>query len=158
MSVQILLNLCIAFVWMFFHNSWNVGTFFIGYLVGMGLIFALRRFLPSKLYFRKIIPIIKLILLFFKELFLSSMFVAKELLRPKLTIRPGIIAVPTKLRTDWEIATFACLITLTPGTLTMEVSPEGDTLYIHSMDIFDTEESVRQIKDTFEKAIMEVSR
>jgi multicomponent Na+:H+ antiporter subunit E len=158
MPIQILLNLVIAFVWMFFQNTWDGGTFIIGYLVGLGLIFVLRRFLPRELYFRKVIAVTKLIILFIKELILSSMFVAKELLRPKLNIRPGIIAVPTKLKTDWELTIFACLITLTPGTLTLEISPEGDVLYIHSMDIHDTEKVVMQIKNTFEKAIMEVSR
>ncbi len=158
MAIQLLLNLLIAFIWMFFHSAWNFGTFVLGYLVGLGLLFVLRRFLPGELYFRRAYAIMKLLLLFLKELILSSWFVAKEVLRPKLNIRPGIIAVPTRLRNDWEITTFACLITLTPGTLALEVSPEGDVLYIHSMDIPDTEEVVKQMKDTFEEAIMEVSR
>jgi multicomponent Na+:H+ antiporter subunit E len=158
MPLQILLNLGIAFIWMFFHNTYDGGTFFIGYLIGMGLIFALRRFLPQKLYFGKVIPIVRLIILFFKELILSSISVAKEILRPKLNIRPGILAVPTKLKSDFEVTLFACLISLTPGTLTLEVSPEGDVLYIHCMDILHVEDSVNQIKNTFEKAIMEVSR
>lgn len=158
MSVQILLNLTIAFIWMFFHNDWTVGTFTIGYMVGMALIFGLRRFLPQQVYFSKMIPITRLILLFGKALVLSSLVVAREILRPKLRIRPGIIAVKTELKTDLEVTLFACLISLTPGTLTLEVSPEGDVLYIHAMDIFDVEQSVNEIKATFERAIMEVSR
>jgi len=158
MPVQILLNLGIAFIWMFFHNTYNVGTFFIGFLLGMGLIFAMRRFLPQEIYFRKVIPIARLILLFIKELILSSLVVAREILRPKLRIRPGIIAVPTKLKSDIEVTLFACLISLTPGTLTLEVSAEGDILYIHCMDILHVEDSVNDIKNKFEKAIMEVSR
>ncbi|GIQ70147.1 Na(+)/H(+) antiporter subunit E [Xylanibacillus composti] len=158
MAIQLLMNMLIAFVWMFFHNAWDFGTFVLGYLVGLGLLFTLRRFLPNELYFRRAYAIVKLILLFIKELVLSSWFVIREVLRPKLNIRPGIIAVPTRLKSDWEITTFACLITLTPGTLALEVSPEGDVLYIHSMDIPDTEEVVRQMKETFEEAIMEVTR
>lgn len=158
MPMQILLNLTIAFVWMFFHNTWDGSTFFVGYLIGLGLLFMLRRFLPQEFYFRKGVAVLKLLGLFLKELLLSALFVAKELLRPKLNIKPGIVAVPTKLRSDLEITIFACLITLTPGTLTLEVSPENDVLYIHSMDIADTEQVISQIKNTFEKAIMEVSR
>lgn len=158
MPVQILMNLTIAFVWMFFHNTWDGGSFVIGYLIGLALLFMLRRFLPQEFYFRKGIAVLKLLLLFLKELLLSALFVAKELLRPNLNIKPGIVAVPTQLRTDLEITLFACLITLTPGTLTLEVSPEKDVLYIHSMDIPDTEQVIAQIKNTFEKAIMEVSR
>src|SRR5690606_33232595 len=116
MPVQLLLNLVIAFIWMFLHNTWDGGTFVIGYLVGLGLLFALRRFLPQELYVRRVVAIIKLVLLFLKELVLSGLFVAKELLRPSLSIRPGIVAVPTQLRTEWEVTLFACLVTLTPGT------------------------------------------
>lgn len=158
MPFQILLNLGIAFVWMFLHNSWDVVTFFIGYLLGLGLIFLLRRFLPYDFYIKKIIAIIKLFLLFLKELVLSSVIVLRQVLSPKLDIRPGIFALPTQLKGDWEVTTLALLITLTPGTLTLEVAPEGDILYIHAMDIPDAEEAISQIKNTFEKAIMEVTR
>jgi len=158
MAMQILLNLGIALIWMFFHNSYSVGTFTIGYLIGIGLILVLRRFIPGRLYFGKLFAIFKLILMFIRELILSSLNVAKEILRPRMIIRPGIIAVPTQLRTDIEVTLFACLITLTPGTLTLEISPDNDVLYLHCIDIHDVQESVDAIKNTFEKAIMEVSR
>lgn len=158
MYKQIFVNLSIAFVWMFFFDSWNFSTFFLGYLLGLALIFALRRFMQEPFYFKKVYALIKLLLLFLKELILSSWVVLKEIIRPRIDIRPGIIAIPTKLRSDWEISTFAMLITLTPGTLTLEVSPEKDVLYVHSIDIKDTEKTIEQIKNTFELAIMEVSR
>lgn len=158
MPFQILLNIGIAFVWMFLHNSWDVVTFVIGYLLGLGLIFVLRRFLPYEFYMRKVVAMVKLLLIFLKELVLSSVSVLKLILRPKLDIRPGIFAFPTHLKGDWEISTLALLITLTPGTLTLEVSPKGDILYIHAIDIHDAEEAIAQITNTFEKAIMEVTR
>lgn len=158
MKQQILLNLAIAFLWMFFFNTWNASMFFLGYCVGLGLLYALRNFLPRELYVWKVYAIVKLLLIFLKELVLSGYFVMKEILRPKMDIRPGIIAVPTHLKSDWEITLLACLVTLTPGTLALDVSPERDVIYVHSMDIPDTEEVIRQIKNTFESAIMEVSR
>jgi multicomponent Na+:H+ antiporter subunit E len=50
------------------------------------------------------------------------------------------------------------LITLTPGTLVVDVSPDNKILYIHAIDIDDAKETIDSIKNTFEKAIMEVSR
>lgn len=117
MKQQILLNLAIAFLWMFFFNTWNASMFFLGYCVGLGLLYALRNFLPRELYVWKVYAIVKLLLIFLKELVLSGYFVMKEILRPKMDIRPGIIAVPTHLKSDWEITLLACLVTLTPGTL-----------------------------------------
>lgn len=155
---QILLNLFIALLWMSLHNSWHLSTLIVGYLVGLLLIFALRRFNHQQFYFRRVLAIVRLLLLFFKELVLSSFFVLKEILRPTARIKPGIIAVPTHLRSDWELTVFSMLITLTPGTLTLEISEKRDILFIHTMDIADTELVVKQIKNTFESAIMEVTR
>lgn len=157
MPFQILLNLIIAFVWISL-TTWNTPSFFLGFLIGLALIFTLRRFFHYKFYLIKVLAIIKLLLLFLKEIVLSNIMVAKHVISPKLNIRPGIFAFPTELKSDWEITTLACLITLTPGTLTLEVSPKGNILYIHAIDIPDAEEVILQIKNSFEKAIMEVTR
>lgn len=158
MPFQILINLMVAFVWMFLNNNWSASGFIIGYLIGLALLFLLRRFLPYDFYLKKIWAIVALFLLFIKELVVSSYVVIKQIISPRLDIKPGIFAFPTELKTDWEITTLACLISLTPGTLTLEVSPDNKILYIHAMDINDVNEAIEQIRNTFEKAIMEVSR
>lgn len=158
MGHQILLNLIIAFVWMFFYSDWSPQRFILGYLIGAVLIGLLNRFWEQDFYLRKIWSVFKLLVLFLKELVVSSFTVIGQVLSPKLNIRPGIFAYETKLKTDWEITVLACLICLTPGTLTMEVSRDKRTLYIHAMDIKDTDSVTSQIRNTFEKAIMEVTR
>lgn len=158
MAFQIILNLIIAFVWMFLNNEWDFSSFLTGYLLGLAFVFALRRFFRQAFYLRRLWAIWKLLLLFMKELVLSNVTVIRQVIRPKLNIRPGIFAFTTELDSDWEVTLLACLITLTPGTLTLEVSPDQRTLYIHAMDIHDAELLAEQIKDTFEKAIMEVMR
>lgn len=107
---------------------------------------------------KRIWAIVKLLVLFLKELFLSSYSVLKHIVRPKRTYRPGIFAYETELKRDWEITLLSCLICLTPGTLTLDVSRDGRILYIHAMDIDDVDEASDQIKRTFEKAILEVTR
>jgi multicomponent Na+:H+ antiporter subunit E len=103
--------------------------------------------------------ILKLIILFIKELFVSGFIVVLQILRPGLRhLQPGIFAYRTELKSDWEITLLSCLICLTPGTLTLEVSRDGHTLYVHAMDIRDKEAVTEQIRSTFEKAIMEVTR
>jgi len=107
---------------------------------------------------KRIWAVIKLLALFMKELFLSSFAVLKHIVRPKRTYRPGIYAYETELKRDWEITLLACLICLTPGTLTLDVSRDGRTMYIHAMDIDDLELASEQIRNSFEKAILEVTR
>jgi multicomponent Na+:H+ antiporter subunit E len=158
MAYQILLNFIISFLWLFLNNDYHVSTFFIGYILGLGIIFALRRFFNNRFYFRNIIAVIKLILIFLKELILSNIEIFKIIIRPKLNINPGIFALPTELKRDWEITVLANLITLTPGTLVVDISDDKKILYIHAMDIKDVDEAIHSIKNSFEKAIMEVSR
>ncbi|MGG4096483.1 Na+/H+ antiporter subunit E [Paenibacillus lautus] len=158
MGHQILLNIIIAVVWMFLNNNWSPQQLIIGYLIGILLIYLLRRFWPNDFYLRKLWSIMLLLLLFLRELLKSSITVIGQILRPKLNVRPGIFAYSTELKSDWEITVLSCLICLTPGTLTLEVSRDGQTLYIHAMDIEDVEELQNQIRDTFERAIKEVTR
>ncbi len=158
MAFQIILNLIIALVWMLLHSTIDASTFIIGYLLGLLFIFGLRGFFNQPFYLKKVWAIWKLFVLFLKELILSNITVIKHVLKPKLNIRPGIFALETELKSSGEITLLASLITLTPGTLTLEVSPDQKTLYIHAMDIEDAEELVQSIKDSFEKAIMEVTR
>lgn len=107
---------------------------------------------------KKMYAIIALLILFLKELLLSNITLIKQVLRPKMDMQPGIFALSTELEGNWEITALALLITLTPGTLALEVSTNNDILYIHAMDISNADEAIAQIQNTFERAIMEVTR
>ncbi len=158
MAFQILLNILIAIIWMFLSETFTFSYFFIGFLIGMLLLFLLRRYIPGTFYARKLNAILKLIFIFSRELLLSNLEVIKVVYRPNIDIQPGIIALPTELRTNWEITLLANLITLTPGTLSISVSNDHQLIYIHAMDIRDKDEIIYSIKNTFEDAIMEVTR
>ncbi|MEF3312153.1 Na+/H+ antiporter subunit E [Paenibacillus sp. GYB004] len=158
MALQLLLNLIIAFVWMFLFNDWSFQRLLVGYLLGVLLIGLLHRFWRHEFYMKRLWAIVKLLLLFVKELLISSFAVMVQIVKPRLSIRPGIFALKTELKSDWEITILSCLICLTPGTLTLDVSKDGQILYIHAMDIEDADELSKQIKETFEKAILEVTR
>src|SRR5690606_33583025 len=122
------------------------------------LLFITRRFFNSRLYIWRVWAAIKLTLLFIKELTLSNISVLLLVLRPKLELRPMIFAMPTELEQEWEITLLSSLITLTPGTIVLHVSDDQRTLYIHAIDVEDVDEAIDSIKNSFEKAIMEVSR
>jgi multicomponent Na+:H+ antiporter subunit E len=158
MAFQILLNFILAFVWMFLKTSYSPASFFVGYFFGLLIIYIFRRFFTSRFYLLRVVAVLNLIYIFTLELILSNIAVLKAVLRPKLNIKPGIFAFPTELKEDWEITMLANLITLTPGTLVVDVSPDNRILYVHAMDITDADEAIQSIKNTFEKAIMEVSR
>lgn len=158
MALQILLNIFIAFTWMFLTNSYDFASFFGGFLIGLFMILVLRRFFNHRFYLWNVYAVIKLLLLFIKELILSNLEILKIIIKPKLDVRPGIFALPIDVKKDWEITVLANLITLTPGTLVIDVSDDRKLLYVHAMDITDVDEAINSIKNSFEKAIKEVSR
>lgn len=159
MPFQITINLIIAFMWMLLTESYSGSSFIIGYIIGILMLLVLDRLVPGRFYGIRALKIIQLILLFIKELIISNLDIVKLVYKPKLDdIEPGIFAMRTELKSAWEITLLANLITLTPGTLSIAVSEDNQTIYIHAMDIDDIEASVQSIKNTFEKAIMEVTR
>ena len=92
--------------------------------------------------------------LFLKGLALSVREVTLTVLDPKRANRSAIVAVPLGLKGDAGITLLANMITLTPGTTSLHVSEDRSTLYVHVMNVSD--DSVRQIKDGFERSVKEV--
>ncbi|MFJ5767738.1 Na+/H+ antiporter subunit E [Lysinibacillus sp. NPDC093210] len=160
MAMQFILNLFIAALWLLLQDEITpqFSTFLMGFIVGIGILYAMHRFYGTQFYLRRVFSIIKLLWLFNWELLLSSYNVLKQITTPKLNITPGIFTYKTELNGDWEITALALLLTLTPGSVVMEVSEDGDMFYIHAMDIEQSKDAVVRSIGKFEKAIMEVTR
>ena len=160
MLVQFILNLVIAALWFLLNDDPNadITTFMTGFFIGVLILYAMHRFFGQHFYLRRVLKILKLVLLFIKELLLSSYSVLKQVLNPKLNIAPGIFTYETRLQGDWQITALALLLTLTPGSVVMEVSEDGRVFYIHAMDIEKSKETVVRSIDKFEKAILEVTQ
>ena len=86
----------------------------------------------------------------------SSLRVAYDVLTPTLHMRPAIVAIPLDAETDLQITILANFITLTPGTLSLDVSPDRKTLYVHAMYVDDVDAFRREIKEELERRVIEV--
>lgn len=160
MPIQFILNLFIAFLWMLFKDEdvFRLPTFVIGFLVGIVIIFLMRRFFGGQFYLRRLFSIIKLVIIFISETLQSAVVVIKQILAPEIKIKPGIFRYETILESDPEVTMLALLLTLTPGSVVMEVTPAGNVFYIHAMDIEKNKYDLIRSLNKFEKAIMEVTR
>lgn len=160
MPTQFLLNIFIAVLWMLLkdENEAHFTTFFTGFLIGILILYLMHRFFGMQFYLKRIFAVGKLVSIFVWELILSSLLVLRQICSPKLNITPGIFTYKTALQGEGEITTLALLLTLTPGSVVMEVSPNGRKFYIHAMDIEKSKGSVLRSIENFEKVIMEVIR
>jgi len=154
------LNIFMALVWIFLTGELNLVNFFEGFVVSFIVLFVVRKSLPNDNYFRKIPKVIGFIGYFLKELIVSNLILAYDIITPKDYMTPGIVAIELDAKTDFEITLLASLITLTPGTLSIDVSDDKSKLYVHSVYIKnkDVSEFKKSIKNGMEKKLLEVLR
>lgn len=93
--------------------------------------------------------ILSFALWYIKEFLMANIHVTADVLRPKsrAKMRPAIIAVPAASRSDAEWTVISCLITLTPGTMTLTISREHQVLYVHGMFVESREALVSEIQE-----------
>lgn len=148
----------LALIWVAISGSYSIPNLAFGFAIGWIVLFLVR---DQRLTTNTVIRPWALLLLtglFIKELLLSALRVARLVLSPRMDIKPGIFAYPLKVDRDFEITLLANLITLTPGTLSVDVSEDRRTLFVHGMDCSDTEQARREISQGFERRILEAFR
>ena len=119
----------------------------------------LSSWLYQRDYFRKLPKGVNFALFFLKELLIANVKIAFDILTPRYYMNPTVIAIPLRIRTNFEIMLLANMITLTPGTLSIDVSKNRKILYVHALYVKDddVEKLKQQIKDGFERRLIELT-
>ena len=154
----LLLNVTLSLAWAFAAGDLTAGRLAQGFALGYLALALTGRAIGAGVYLRKSIALAKLVAYFLKDLVTANLRVAFDIVTPHHYMRPGVVAIPLDVETDIEITLMGNLITLTPGTLALDVAADRRTMYIHSMYIKDPEELRREIKDGLEKRILELMR
>jgi multicomponent Na+:H+ antiporter subunit E len=153
-----LVSVVLALIWVLITANSSELNILLGWLIGLAALWFIRERLVTPQFFRKLRQSIALLALFFYELFLSAIRVAILVIMPnmKAHLKPGIVAFPLSVKSDNEITLLANLITLTPGTLSVDVSRNREILYIHALSVENKSELITSIAKGFEKKIIEV--
>lgn len=158
MTSLFLINILLMLAWAAVTGSFSEVNLAFGFLLGFGALFLIREQVGTGEYTNRVAKGFALALLFVYELVLSASRVAMIVLRPRIKLQPGIIAFPLTVDRDFEITMLANLITLTPGTLSVDVSEDRKILYVHCIDVPDPQATIDDIKNGFERKILEVFR
>ncbi|MCL4302664.1 MAG: Na+/H+ antiporter subunit E [Anaerolineae bacterium] len=151
-----ILNVLLALAWVALTGQFTPVNLVAGFGLGYLLLWLVRPARETAGYFRKIVRVVSFFFFFLGELLIANLRVAYHVIRPSLTMRPGVVAIPLDLKSDAEITLLANLITLTPGSLSLDVSTDRRVLYVHAMYIEDVETFRREIKEGFERRVREV--
>lgn len=152
-----LLNIMLAIAWAALLGEFTGTNIIAGFVFGYLMLWVMQFvFAGSSSYFVKVRQVITFVILFLRELIKANLRVAYSVLAPNSQMRPGIVALPLDVKTDAEITMLANLITLTPGTLSLDVADDRSVLYVHGMHVYDLDEFRRDIKDVLERIVGEV--
>ena len=151
-------NIILALLWALLSGEISQFSLVTGFVLGYLVLGMMATQASEKSYFKKVRQTFSFILEFLKELGLSTYRVVYDILTPTHYMKPGVIAFPLEAKTDAEITMLANVITLTPGTLSLDVSEDRKTLYIHAMYIDDPDALRREIKEGLEKKLLEMMR
>jgi multicomponent Na+:H+ antiporter subunit E len=150
-----LLNIMLALAWAALLGEFTTTNFVAGFALGFFALWVMQYIISGTNYFIKARQIITLVGVFVWALIQSNLRVAVSVLSPLDKMQPAIVALPLDITSDAEITLLANMITLTPGTLSLDVSNDKRTLYVHGMHVYDLEAFKREIKDGFERRVRE---
>ncbi|MDE0839339.1 MAG: Na+/H+ antiporter subunit E [Kiritimatiellae bacterium] len=156
--MTLLSNLGISVLWVLITGNFNTLNLIFGFGLGYVLLGAMRTEDQDRSYFRKARQSAWFILRFFIEMITASTKVAYDVITPHNYMTPRIIAYELEAKTDLEITLFANAVSLTPGTLSLDVSDDRKVLQIHAMYVDDEAKLIKSIRDTLERPLLQVMR
>ena len=129
----LLLNVLLALAWAAATGEVSLRGLAVGFGLGFVILWGTQGVLGSSPYFAKVGQVVRFAFFYLGQLILANLRVAYDIVTPTHYMHPGVVAVPLDARTEAEVSLLANLVTLTPGTLSVDLSPDRRTLYVHAM-------------------------
>lgn len=152
-------NLLLALLWASLIGPFTPTNLALGFVVSYMLLRACVRTRCGSAYSRRALALIFLAVYTIYELIVANVRVAYYTVSRLSALRPCVLAVPIREGlSDGEITLLSSLITLTPGTLTLDIADDRSALFVHFMHVEDPKAAIAQIRDGFERRVLEVTR
>lgn len=152
----LLLNLLLAIAWASLTGGFGPFDLLFGFLLGYLVLWLITRMGKPVKYFRQIPLVLGLLGYFLFDLVRANLRMAGIILLPKMKLRPAVIAVPLSLNSEAAIILLANMITLTPGTLSLDISTDRRMLYLHTVYLDDPEQFKLKLMDGYERRLKEL--
>jgi len=157
MVKQFLMNLLLSFIWVALTGSMYYSNFLFGYLLGFLILWIMNRNETDQRYFYRVPKIIGFVFYFLYEMLVANLQVAYDVITPKYFFKPGIVRFPMKATSDVEINLLAMFISLTPGTILLDISEDKKSVFIHVMYLDDKEKFISRMRNS-ERKILDILR
>ena len=152
-----MLSACLALVWLFLVNDFSAGHAVLGIAVGLAVPKLTSAYWPDRPRLRRPGKVVAYAAIVLRDIIVSNIQVAYLVLfRRGETLRSRFVTVPVELHSAEAIAVLAGTITLTPGTVTADLSADGRALLVHCLETDDPEATVADIKTRYERRLKEI--
>jgi multicomponent K+:H+ antiporter subunit E len=152
-----LLTAVLILLWMLLLNSFTIGGLVMGTLLGVVIPIITSNFWPERPPIRAYGKALAFMLLVAWDVLVANVLVARLILfRPASALRTRWVTVPLELRSPEAITVLAGTITMTPGTVSSDLSADGRSLLVHCLDAPDAEQAVLQMKTRYEARLKEI--
>lgn len=151
------LTLLLAVVWTLLQNNVSAGMVVFGLILGVIIPALTARWWPDRPDEMRLIPMIKYIGIVIWDIIVANIQVAKIILtKPNDQMKPNWVIIPLELKSPEAITILAGTITLTPGTVSADLSNEGHSLLVHALDAPDPDVVRDEIKERYERRLLEI--
>ena len=152
-----LLTLTVAVVWLLLMNDLSLGNALLGLFLGLTVPQLTRTFWPQRPRIRNPLKIAEYACVVLWDIVVANVKVAQIVLfRSNSRLRPHFITIPLEIYSPEAITVLAGTITMTPGTLSADLSADGRALLVHCLDTGDPEGEVAGIKQRYEARLKEI--
>jgi multicomponent K+:H+ antiporter subunit E len=152
-----ILSVILAVVWVLLVNDVSAGTMALSIIVGLSIPLLTSRYWPNPPRIRRPLAVLSYFSVVLWDIAVSNVQVAYWVLfRRGDTLRSQFITVPLDLSTAEAITALAGTITLTPGTVSADLSADGRSLLVHCLETTDPNATVSQIKERYERRLKEI--
>jgi len=151
-----LLSAFLVLLWLFLVNSFTLAQLLLGLGLGWLIPLVAHPFMPSQPPIHKPLLMIRYLLVFLGDILSSNWQVARLLLGKTSRLQPGFFHYPVELDNDYAITLLASTISLTPGTVSAHYDADKKLLLVHALHLEDDQAQILQIKNRYEKALMEI--
>jgi len=154
-----LLSLLLVVCWLWLNNTLEPGHVLLGTVLGVAIPYVTRRFWPEPLVVRRPLRVVEYAAVVLYDVVVANLQVTIIILGPLSRVRPAFVRVPVDLRTDFAVTVLASTVTLTPGTVSVEVEDDGTGrrwLVVHALRCLDADDMVRTIKERYEQRLKEI--
>lgn len=150
------LSLALFLLWAVLTNAASPGTLLLGLLLALGLPYIVAPFWPEARPVARPGLMLKFAAQIVWDILLANWAVARRVVGPVANLHPAFIEVPLALRDPFAATVLASIVSLTPGTVSIDVDRERWVLQLHALDAPDPEALIRQIKQRYEAPIREI--